>query len=236
MINKLEPLEYLKLNAKLQAKKSIVRKSLASSGVLPREGFNKFDNYKYFSEAQYKELFTKLFTEAGLELTTDELEYNSFEGTEKMPCGRHVRLKFFLTDTETGFWEESCTSGEGLDKGDKAGYKAYTGALKYYLANTFMVATGDDAEADSPTGKATKATYPAYKREREPLPVDDEISMEYAKNKKTTKGTRYEDLPDSQLEWIISSDKAAEISKRCAKMVLDARSAGDEPLPWGDEA
>ena len=40
--------------------------------------------------------------------------------------------------------------GEAIDKGDKAGYKAFTGALKYYLANTFMVATGDDPEKDSP--------------------------------------------------------------------------------------
>ena len=61
------------------------------------------------------------------------------------------RLKFILTDIDTGFYEETVITGEGIDKGDKAGYKAYTGALKYYLANTFMVATGDDPEKDSPS-------------------------------------------------------------------------------------
>ena len=61
------------------------------------------------------------------------------------------RLEFELMDIDTGFGETTVITGEGIDKGDKAGYKAYTGALKYFLANTFMVATGDDPEKDSPS-------------------------------------------------------------------------------------
>lgn len=139
---------FFKLNAKLQQKKNAVRKELASKGVLAKDKTNKFDNYKYFSEAQYKLLFTELFAKCGLELKYEETENTNFPGTEKMPFGKHVKLEFMLTDTETGFFETSTVSGEGMDKGDKAGYKAYTGALKYYLANTFMVATGDDPEKD----------------------------------------------------------------------------------------
>lgn len=139
---------FFKLNAKLQQKKNAVRKELASKGVLAKDKTNKFDNYKYFSEAQYKLLFTELFSKCGLELKYEETENTNFPGTEKMPFGKHVKLEFMLTDTETGFFETSTVSGEGMDKGDKAGYKAYTGALKYYLANTFMVATGDDPEKD----------------------------------------------------------------------------------------
>ena len=66
------------------------------------------------------------------------------------------KLKFILTDIDTGYFEATVITGEALDKGDKAGYKAYTGALKYYLANTFLVATGDDPEKDSPSEKANK--------------------------------------------------------------------------------
>lgn len=139
---------FFQLNAKLQQKKNAVRKELASKGVLAKDKTNKFDNYKYFSEAQYKLLFTELFSKCGLELKYEETENTNFPGTEKMPFGKHVKLEFTLTDTETGFFETSTVSGEGMDKGDKAGYKAYTGALKYYLANTFMVATGDDIEKD----------------------------------------------------------------------------------------
>ena len=148
--------EWLELNAKLQQKKNAVRKALRDLGILKREGQNNFDKYRYFSEAQYKQLFTELFSFNGLELKFDELEYGIFEGTEKQSNGRMPKIKFTLFDIETGFGEDTTITGEGMDKGDKAGYKAYTGALKYYLANTFMVATGDDPEKDSPEEKMNK--------------------------------------------------------------------------------
>ena len=140
----------IELNAKLQQKKSALRKELKEKGILPKQGFNSVDKYKYFSELQYKELFTDLFTKHGLELTATEMESSMFVGSEKQPNGRQVKIKFILTDIDTGFSEESVFSGEGMDKGDKGIYKAQTGALKYYLSVTFMVATGDDAEKDSP--------------------------------------------------------------------------------------
>lgn len=142
---------WLDLNAKLQKKKNSLRKALKEKGVLKKGGTNTYDKYSYFSEAQYKELFTELFSNAGLELSFNEVEYNTFTGSEKQANGRMPKLMFILTDIDTGFYEETTITGEGIDKGDKAGYKAYTGALKYYLANTFMVATGDDPEKESPS-------------------------------------------------------------------------------------
>lgn len=142
---------WLDLNAKLQKKKNTLRKTLKEKGVLKKGGTNTFDRYSYFSEAQYKQLFTELFSDAGLELSFNEVEYNTFTGSEKQANGRMPKLMFILTDIDTGFYEETTITGEGIDKGDKAGYKAYTGALKYYLANTFMVATGDDPEKESPS-------------------------------------------------------------------------------------
>lgn len=153
MITRLEPEKWLELNAKLQKKKNALRKALKEKGVLKNKGKNDYDRYKYFSEAQYKELFTELFSENELELKFTEIEYGTFEGSEKQANGRMPRLEFSLFDVETGFYETTIITGEGIDKGDKAGYKAYTGALKYYLADTFMVATGDDAEAESPNHK-----------------------------------------------------------------------------------
>lgn len=150
--------EWLELNAKLQQKKNAVRKALKEKGILKKGGKNEFDRYTYFTEAQYKELFTELFSDHGLEMKFDELEYQTFEGTEKQANGRMPRLEFSLIDIETGFSEDTTITGEGIDKGDKAGYKAYTGALKYFLANTFMVATGDDAEKDSPDNKMNTVT------------------------------------------------------------------------------
>lgn len=159
----LAPEKWLELNAKLQQKKSAMRKELAEKGVLKKGGKNDFDHYTYFSEAQYKELFTGLFSKHGLEMKFTEIAYDTFEGTGKQSNGRTTKIKFSLFDTETGFYEDTEITGEGMDKGDKAGYKAYTGALKYFLADTFMVATGDDAEKESPveqmnTKAARKAT------------------------------------------------------------------------------
>lgn len=148
--------EYLELNAKLQQKKNALRKDLKSRGILKKGASNQYDKYKYFSEAQYKELFTELFSEYGLELKFTEIAYDIFEGTEKQANGRMPKLQFTLMDIDTGYGEDSVITGEGMDKGDKAGYKAYTGALKYFLANTFMVATGDDPEKDSPENKMNK--------------------------------------------------------------------------------
>ena len=156
MLENLAVKDWLELNAKLQQKKNALRAELAERGVLVRKGSNDYDKYKYFSEAQYKELFTELMSKHKLELKFYELEYDTFECAGKNSNGRLTKLEFYLFDTETGFYEKSAITGEGADKGDKGGYKAYTGALKYYLADTFMVATGDDAEKDSPAEKMNK--------------------------------------------------------------------------------
>jgi hypothetical protein len=143
--------EILALNAKLQMKKNALRKMLKEKGVLKKGGVNEYSKYSYFTEAQYKELFTELFSEVGLELKFTELEYITFDAGKSN--GRMPKLQFTLMDIDTGYGEETVITGEGLDTGDKAGYKAYTGARKYYLANTFMVATGDDPEKDTPNVK-----------------------------------------------------------------------------------
>lgn len=152
-LNRLEPVDWLKLNAALQKKKNALRKSLNQKGILKREGQNTFDHYSYYSEAQYKKLFTELFSASGLELKFNEVSYDTFEGTEKAQNGRLPKIEFTLFDTDTGFFEVTTITGEGMDRGDKAGYKAYTGALKYFLADTFLVATGDDPETESPEVK-----------------------------------------------------------------------------------
>lgn len=184
MLEKLEIKEWLELNAKLQQKKNNLRKTLKEKGILKKGKTNDFDNYQYFSEAQYKELFTELFSNNGLELTPNELEYSMFEGTEKQANGRNVKIEFTLTDIETGFYETSIVTGEGIDKGDKAGYKADTGALKYYLANTFMVATGDDPEKESPDNKMNnKVEKKATEKQIEMLEglcTDEEIEKLYS--------------------------------------------------------
>ena len=139
------------LNAALQKKKAKVRKAIVDMGVLKREGINDFDHYTYFSEMQYKSLFNPIFSREGLELKVSEKDHEMYDGPGKQPEGRLVTLQIDLIDIDTGYFESSYISGDGVDKGDKGLYKAMTGAVKYYLATTFLVPTGDDAEKTKET-------------------------------------------------------------------------------------
>lgn len=206
-LDNLEPKTWLELNAKLQAKKNALRKDLKSKGILKKGGQNDYDHYSYFSEAQYKELFTELFSKNNLELKFSELEYNTFEGSGKNCNGRMTRLEFTLIDVETGFFETTVITGEGMDKGDKAGYKAYTGAVKYYLADTFLVATGDDAEKESLEENMNT------KSERKASPKQIELLQKYYTGENLEKLlqvnniSKIEDLPMQKASDIISKLK-----------------------------
>ena len=151
----------LDLNRSLQQKKQAVRKQLAESGPVKKDKKNEFNKYSYLSEAKYKELFTKLLSENGLELSASCVEEREIQtGSKSMGCGRIVVWDFTLSDVDTGFTETMRSIAEGWDSGDKAIYKAHTGALKYFLANTFMVASGDEVENDdfAPGGNPKFAT------------------------------------------------------------------------------
>lgn len=204
------PIEkWMELNAKLQQKKNKLRKELSDKGILKRSGENNFDHYSYFSEAQYKELFTKLFSKNNLELKFNELEYATFDSSGKQSNGRMPKLEFFLIDCDTGFYEKTVITGEGMDKGDKAGYKAYTGALKYYLADTFMVATGDDPETESPSEsmnkKAVQKATPKQVEMINKLVHDVPAMLNYYHIEKVS------DLTTKQASEIISKKKKSKV-------------------------
>ena len=143
-----------------------------------------------------------------MELKFTEVEYETFEGSEKQANGRMPKIEFTLFDIETGFFETSTITGEGIDKGDKAGYKAYTGALKYYLANTFMVATGDDPAQESPENKMNKKGSDVRKASPKQLEI---IKKAYANDLAGLLAfyqiDRLEDLPMQKASEIIGNMK-----------------------------
>ncbi len=63
-------------------------------------------------------------------------------------------------------------AGQGLDAGDKAPYKAMTGALKYALLQSFLLATGDDPEDER---MDTRFTAPGVDR---PISADEVHELE----------------------------------------------------------
>lgn len=139
-------------------KKHAARKILASKGVLKRAGVNNFDHYTYFTEAQYKHLFTQIFTDVGLEFHVTKQAVTAFEVGEKNAQGRRIELDIKLTDIDTGYTETAHFTGEGFDRSDKALYKAYTGCIKSYFATNFLVPTGDEPEKPQQERETPKGT------------------------------------------------------------------------------
>jgi|GEM_PF-5179770 len=199
----------------LQKKKNNVRKELHERGILPKGAHNDYDNYDYFSEAQYKELFTELFSKHGIELRIDEADYGTFDGTDKQPFGRVVTLACTLIDVDTGYSETSRHTGEGLDRGDKAGYKATTGAIKKFLSSTFLVATKDDPEREEEKAETRKAiTKTVQKRNGITKGQIDMIKSLFNDNKEELKEmmkqynkVKIEELSVAEASKIISSRK-----------------------------
>ena len=63
-------------------------------------------------------------------------------------------MNYRFVDARSGEELTVRVPGEGADAGDKAPYKAMTGALKYALLQSFLLSTGDDPEDERANSKA----------------------------------------------------------------------------------
>lgn len=208
--------------SKLQTKKNKLRKLLKEKGILVKGAHNDFDDYEYFSEAQYKELFTELLSECDLELDSTELEVRFIDGTEKQKYGALVTINFILTDIETGYSMEYIHSGIGFDKGDKALYKAKTGAIKYFFATSFLVATKDDPERDDNERKSSKSVTKVEKNSNKTVMISD--------NQKTLIQRLFKDSV-TDLNKILQSygkKKVDELSIAEASEVIKSKKEGNQ--------
>ena len=68
-----------------------------------------------------------------------------------------IELRYRLANV-SGEWMDVEIMSEGVDNGDKATFKALTGALKYALVQLCLIPTGDDVEKDSPTAPARQSS------------------------------------------------------------------------------
>lgn len=120
---------------------------------IPKEGFNRSQNYKFVRETDVAEKASQLLSERGIWVEQTVVSsrrrplYQTQSGMTMWIT--KVVMEFRFVDGETG--EASAPRsfpGEGADTGDKGIYKAMTGAEKYFLLKSFFVSTGDDPEAD----------------------------------------------------------------------------------------
>lgn len=126
----------------------------AGMPIVPKTGHNKFDDYHYSQISDFIQAIQEHLNQFGLLVMFDPLKHEWLEDRTtsqgKLEHCVRVLLKGTVIHVETG--EEKSTEmwGEGQDRGDKAYYKANTGARKYALANLFNLASGDDPETHSP--------------------------------------------------------------------------------------
>lgn len=118
---------------------------------IEKRGWNKFNNYKYATESDVSEKVREVLAEHKVIMLPDVVEHSTREHTNRRGNTEYiatVKVKFTFIDGETGEQLSIHSVGEGQDAGDKAVYKAITGATKYALMKAFMIPTGDDPEGD----------------------------------------------------------------------------------------
>ncbi|HKP97730.1 MAG TPA: ERF family protein [Fibrobacteria bacterium] len=126
---------------------------MAETRWVEKKGRNNFFNYDYAKESDILDAVRTKLAEHGIFVFTS-IEHMDFKETGKRTRdGSPVHLVFVRTkhtfwDGESGETAEVFGSGSGEDAGDKAIYKAITGAMKYFISKNFLISTGDDPERD----------------------------------------------------------------------------------------
>jgi hypothetical protein len=118
-------------------------------GYIQKRGFNERNNYSYVTAADLAGAVGDILAELGV-VVVPSLESITYEagrnGGAEVSRSAQVVMSYTFTDVDTGDEITAKVAGQGLDSGDKAPYKAMTGALKYALLQSFLLATGDDPE------------------------------------------------------------------------------------------
>lgn len=129
----------------------------AAVSRIPKNGRNNFHNYSYATESDITDGLRELLNANGLAfLPPSVISWERDETADNPKIGprTRVQVQFALGCSDTGETFTTILWGEANDNADKGFYKAYTGAVKYYLMKTFLIATGDDPEQDSHTPAA----------------------------------------------------------------------------------
>jgi|8_EtaG_2_1085327.scaffolds.fasta_scaffold10196_4 hypothetical protein len=127
--------------------------TMAEVGYVQKDATNDFQRYKYASaEAVLRKVNTSLSSQGVCCASTAELvSHETIQGPKKATF--HAIVKLSLTFHKGSDQITVSGLGSGSDSGDKSVMKANTAALKYCLANAFLISWGDDPEADVETDK-----------------------------------------------------------------------------------
>lgn len=135
-------------------------------GAVAKSGRNTHDRYTYSSDEDFARAVQPVMARHGLALVPIQMDadwYDTQTGKGRTMRGCVLRVRWLLMHSGGGT-QELCTIGEGIDRADKAAFKAQTGARKYALRLAFQTPTSDDAEQHSPPVQRSTSTEPADAR------------------------------------------------------------------------
>jgi hypothetical protein len=117
-------------------------------GYIQKRGHNERFNYSYVTAADIAGSIGDILAELGVVVIPrlEDISYESAVGRGEATRMARVIMAYTFADVDSGEEVIAKVAGQGLDPGDKAPYKAMTGALKYALLQSFLLATGDDPE------------------------------------------------------------------------------------------
>jgi hypothetical protein len=134
---------------------------MAEVGYVQKDATNTGQGYRYASAAAVLGKVNEALSSRGVAVETHaELAHLSQAPGAKGGTNTTAVVKLCLdfTDGEERIHVEGL--GSGMDYGDKAVMKANTAALKYAVANAFLISWGDDPEADATTDKEAARALP----------------------------------------------------------------------------
>ena len=143
---------------------------ISKIGSVAKDGENSFHKYRYASESAIMEAIRPCLIEHGLAVLTSLESYkvDSVPGKNKDECRVTMTYLHTIMDQDDGKSIVVRSFGQGIDAGDKAGYKAATGAMKYFLSKNFMVSFSDDPEGTGHEEERGRYSEPPARQERAP--------------------------------------------------------------------
>lgn len=167
-----------------EVKLSLVRKLsevMAEMKRVPKNGYNAFHKYKYATESDVSEVVREELAKRHVMMIPSVREQSIREHKNARGNTEYIAkvlMDFTFYDGESGEQIVFTSVGEGQDAGDKAVYKAMTGATKYAIMKAFLISTGDDPEADSKVDERNQQTAQkkqASHAQKAPSKASDEL-------------------------------------------------------------
>ncbi len=149
----------LEAQAKLYAK---LAKIIGEITSIPKSGHNDFHNYDYVTANDLINAVRDKLSAAGVFIFTSverqeikEIVDDSNPDKVKRSILTMITLKHTFCDGDGGGTFEVFSQGQGSDVSDKGGYKAITGAMKYFIYKCFMIPTDEDGSEIETTRNAS---------------------------------------------------------------------------------